>query len=96
MADTENKKRPWLGPFNDAWKKYSGNDLPFKTVVRALQGVIKEVGEAEALDRFENYLAETPPKYHSVYRFAEKHGQYKSELPVGPAGKPLAVRKMIL
>lgn len=85
----------WLTPYDDAWRKQYGAALIPKgssrggEVARVLKGVADEVGVDESLRRFVAYLADTPPQFASVQKFARIHGTYVVRGGAGPGGTPL-------
>lgn len=81
-------KITWLTPFADAWKTQNGGDMAYGQAARSLAPVIKEIGDVEALVRWEWYLRTTPAQYASPTRFAQTHGQYAADY------KPLVVENL--
>jgi hypothetical protein len=53
--------------------------MPYGQAARALAPVRNEIGDTEALIRWEWYLRSTPAQYASPTRFAQVHGQYAAE-----------------
>lgn len=81
-------KVTWVTPYLETWKTLCGGNLAIGPAVKALAPVRKEIGDAEALLRFEWYLRSTPAQYASAARFAAIHGQYASDFkPVAETSK---------
>lgn len=72
-------KQTWVTPYLDKWKELCGGNLAVGPAIKALAPVRKELGDPEALLRFEWYLRSTPAQYASAVRFAQIHGQYASD-----------------
>jgi hypothetical protein len=72
-------KVTWLTPYAEAWKKEYGGEMAYGQAARAFAPVRKELGDVEALVRWEWYLRTTPAQYASPTRFAQTHGQYAAD-----------------
>lgn len=73
------EKVTWLTPYFDVWKKEYGGQPPAGQTAKALAPIRKELGDAEALVRWEWYCRSTPGQYASPTRFASTHGQYSAD-----------------
>lgn len=91
-------KVTWLTPYADLWKREYEGEMPMGQAARALAPVRKDLGDVEALVRFEWYLRSTPAQYASVSRFASVHGRYAADAkPEVSAGgvRPLTMGRVI-
>ena len=79
-------KVTWITPYAEVWTKHYGGDFAFGQAAKALsQPLVKGLGPAESLRRWENYCAGTAAAVASVTRFAQTVGAWDARKPPAPA-----------